>query len=227
MGTIARKTLLAATAVVALLGFGPLARAAVVHFSFSGAGASGSGLLTITPDTVVGDPAGAYAITGASGIFSDSNIGVSGAAITGLTPINPVTPPVGAPAPVSLSLLFVTNPPPPDTAISYDNLFYPGGSPITCAGYPLAGGNLDVYGVLFTLSNGDQVDLWSDGEIPGAVPLTYGVAVVNAAATVVDYQSGGVSLSVPEPATWSLMLAGFGLAGLAVRRRNPGARATA
>jgi hypothetical protein len=226
MGPIARKTLLATT-VVALLGFGPLARAAVVDFSFSGGGTSGSGLLTITPDTVVGDPTGAYTITGASGIFSDSNIGVSGAAITGLTPINPVNPPVGAPAPVSLSFLSVTNPPPMDTAISYDNLFYPGGSPITCAGYPLAGGNLDVYGVLFTLSNGDVVDLWSNGEIPGAVPLSYGVIVVNTAAAVVDYQPGGLSLAIPEPATWSLMLAGFGLTGLAVRRRNPGARATA
>ena len=135
-----KDTLLAAGAVIAALAFGPQAQASLVQFGFSGAGVHGSGFLTVTPDTVVGDPSGAYTITNVTGTFSDSNIGISHAAITGLVPINPVNPPIGAPAPVSLSYLFVTNPPPFDTAISYDNLFYPGGSPITCADYPLSRG---------------------------------------------------------------------------------------
>ncbi len=37
-------------------------------------------------------------------------------------------------------------------------------------------------------------------------------------ASVIDLQFGGVS--VPEPATWALMLSGFGLAGAALRRRR-------
>ncbi len=132
-------------------------------------------------------------------------------------PINPVNPPVGAPAPVSLSYLFVTNPPPFDTAISYDNLFYPGGSPITCADYLLSGGFLDVYGALFTLNNGDVVDLWSNGAGLDT-PLSYGAGVINAANTVIDYQSDGVSMGVPEPG--SLWLFGSGLLGLLAWRKE-------
>lgn len=31
----------------------------------------------------------------------------------------------------------------------------------------------------------------------------------------------GVSLSVPEPATWAMMITGFGLVGVAMRRHRP------
>jgi hypothetical protein len=217
-----RNKFLVAGAIIAAFAVGPQARANVVAFGFSGAGVSGSGLLTFTPDTVIGDPAGAFTITNISGTFSDSNVGISHAAISGLVPINPVSPPIGAPAPVSLSLLSVLNPPPMDSAISYDNLFYPDGSPITCADYPLAGGFLDVYGALFTLDNGDVVDLWSNGEIPGEVPLSYGVGVINediSGNTVIDFQSDGVALGVPEPG--SLWLLGTGLLGaMGLRRRS-------
>jgi hypothetical protein len=38
--------------------------------------------------------------------------------------------------------------------------------------------------------------------------------------------SDGLPAKVPEPAAWSLMIAGFGLAGATLRRRNAGARTT-
>jgi hypothetical protein len=219
-----KHKLLAAAAVIAALASGPRAQAGVVTFKFGGAGVGGSGLLTFAPDMVVGDPSGAYTITNISGTFSDSNIGLSNEAITGLVPINPVSPPHGAPFPVSLSLFSVSNPPPGDTAISYDNLFYPDGSPITCSDYKGFGGYLDVYGVLFTLKNGDFVDLWSNGEIPGGAPLDYGVIVVDGSYTVVDSQFGGVSMAVPEPGSRWLLVTGL-LGALAWRRGSAASRA--
>ena len=119
---------------------------------------------------------------------------------------------------MSLSFFTVVNPPPGDAAISYDNLFYPGGSPNTCPGYPGLGGYLDIYGVMFTLKNGDVVDFWSNGAIPGVAPLDYGVAVVNSSDSVVDFQAGGLSMAVPEPG--SLGLLAIGLLGALVCRRR-------
>lgn len=217
-GGIGMKSgILAAGAVVVALAAAPQAQAGVAGFVFSGAGLSGHGLLTVTPDTVVGDPSGAYTITGISGSFSDSNLGISNAAITPLVAINPVSPPRGAPVPVSMSLYSVVNPPPHDSAISYDNLFYPDGSPVTCGGYPLFGGPLDVYGVMFTLSNGDIGELFSNGGLPGKVPVTFGGVVISGN-TVLDFQSTGVSFAVPEPD--SLWLLGVGLLGVMAWRRG-------
>jgi len=34
--------------------------------------------------------------------------------------------------------------------------------------------------------------------------------------------TGAVLDAVPEPATWTLMIAGFGLVGATMRRRSPG-----
>ena len=220
---------LAAGVVISALAFGPSVRADVVNFSFSGAGTSGSGSLTVTSDTVVGDPVGAYTITNISGTFSDSNAGVniSNATISGLVPINSDGSSVGAPAPAVLSYYTVTNPPPNDQSISYDNLYYPNGSPVTCANYPASGGFLDVYGVLFKLSNNDVVDFWSNGKSTTS-PLNYGVGVMgpnttgtSADGTVLDFQSGGVS-AVPEPGVIWLFGASLAVLALTLRpRKNP------
>jgi hypothetical protein len=73
----------------------------------------------------------------------------------------------------------------------YDNLFYPYGSPLLCLidgtpVYPFSGGFLDLLGVMFTLNNGNLVDLWSFGDTapvflgptwPGG--LTYGLKVMS------------------------------------------------
>lgn len=124
---------LAVVVVIAALASGTRARADQVGFEFSGAGVSGSGTLTVTPDTVVNDPAGAYTITGITGTFSDSNLSPAyvNETITGLYAINPIAW-MGPPYPVSMSLFAATNLPPQDSAISYDNLFYPDGSPVVC-----------------------------------------------------------------------------------------------
>ncbi len=111
----------------------------------------------------------------------------------------------------------------PSPGFHYDNIFYPGGSPLTSSDYPFSGGVFDIYGVAFMLDNGDAVNLWSNGVMP-RVGLDYGVAVTDRI-DVLDY-SGGVSVqAVPEPATWASMLAGFGILGGALRRRRSAATA--
>ena len=101
-------------------------------------------------------------------------------------------------------------------SISYDNLFYPGGAaPITCIGV-LPGGLVDDYGVLFTLANGDLVDLYSNG---GAGPGDYGV-VVWADGAEDKTSMGGLSVSTPEPSTWAMMVLGFAGLGFAGYRSS-------
>ena len=101
-------------------------------------------------------------------------------------------------------------------SVSYDNLFYPGGAaPITCIGVP-PGGLFDDYGVLFTLANGDLVDLYSNG---GAGPGDYGV-VVWADGAEDKTSMGGLSVSTPEPSTWAMMVLGFAGLGFAGYRSS-------
>lgn len=213
---------LAAAVTLAAFIFVPGAKADPIPFTFSGAGANGSGMLIVKLDTHSGDPNGAYVIIDASGTFSDSNIGISGATITGLVPVNPVSPPRGLPVPASMSLLAATGLPEQDAetgGISYDNLFYPSGSPITCPEYPFAGGFLDVYGMLLVLDNGDMVAMWSDGKTPDA-PLSYGFGVIDPNNNVIDYQFAGLTATAQVPEPGYLWLPGLALLGLLVRRRR-------
>ncbi len=198
------KHQLLAVVVAAVVTSGPRGLAETTPFSFSGAGLGGSLVLTYGPNSVVGDPVGSYAITGVSGVFSDAKLGLSDMTITGLTPINPVSPYKGLPFPVSFSSIAVTNPPYPGEGTSYDNLYYPGGSPVVCPDYPGSGGYLDVFGVAFKLSNGFTVDLFSNGTVAAGQPLYYGVVVINEAGTIVDS-----ALAVPEPASAALLGAGL------------------
>ena len=168
------------------------------------------------------DPPGAYMLTGISGSFSDSNIGIHNASITGLIPISPTNERdvVFDPAvPTSLSYIDFTNENPPGAGLSYNNLFFPDGNPIDCD-YPFSGTLLDVFGAAFTISGGDTVVLWGDGDFLFG-PLTYGVGVVDASLTnELDYQFAGIS--APEPDALWLLAPGMLLLALPAWRRRRG-----
>ena len=170
----------------------------------------------------------ALEVTGISGMFSDSNNGLNlvNASISSLVPITRDTPePTNLLAPHDFSRFAVATglDPQSNGFLTYDNLLWPGGSPPTASDYPLHGGFLDIYGLMFTLGNGDVVDLWSAGNITGTPPISYGVAVATHA-TALDYVSGGVTASaVPEPGT--VILFGGGLLILVGLRRAATRRA--
>ena len=102
--------------------------------------------------------------------------------------------------------------------LTYDNLFYPGGSPPTASDYPLHGGFLDIYGLLFDIGEGRVVDFWSNGDLTGTGTgdIDYGVAVATHD-TSLDYVAGGVS-AIPKPS--ALVLLSSGLIGMLVWLRR-------
>lgn len=235
------RPLLAGAAVVLLM-LVPSAQATSVQIGFTGAMGSGHASLTVGPDNTPaepagpGDPAGAQIITNASGTFSNTTFG--NVSITGVLARNFATPfdmlPGGAwqpgdiPFPASFSQLAASGTSAQDNGvITYDDLFYANGSPQTCWDYPFFGGFLDPYGVMFSLSNGGYLDLWSFGVVPsgffgpGSGGLTYGMAVLQ------PVPGGGYEVlagapfataSVPEPDF--LWLFGAGLVGLFAWRRS-------
>lgn len=184
-----------------------LASVSNVNFSFSGSGITGSGVFTVAPTS---NPTVDH-ITSVTGSFSDPADGVSG----------PISGPVGSaysnqcPGAANFSA----------AGYSYDNLFYPYGSPAICAfDYPFSGGVLDIFGVLFNVNDAGTiytVDLWSNGVLPGA-GLLYGASVAEGAVTINDGANGnGLYISsftaTPEPGY--VFLLGFGLLGLSFFRR--------
>jgi PEP-CTERM motif len=89
----------------------------------------------------------------------------------------------------------------------------PGGSPPTATDYPIGGGFLDIYGLLFDFGGRRVVNFWSNGDLGSGVD--YGVAVATSAMSL-DYVSGGVV--VPEPGSLALLVTAIALFG-AIRRR--------
>jgi hypothetical protein len=245
MGNVQMKKTHGIMAALAGLIFAASAHASSVNFFLSGDGnVTASGTLTLGPDPYAGavfgtpanltmpvsppdpapyfqgiaDPLSAQAITGATGTFSDAALGISNEAITGLVAIDP-QPHYDPDDTIPHS--FGWYPGIPATAISYDNLFYVDGSPLTCS-YPPPGnygGYFDNYGVMLTLGNGDVVDLYSNGWIAGpgnpTPPSTdyYGVVVGYTdpeKGFTVDYTSAnGLMFAAPEPSTWAMMVLGF------------------
>ncbi len=208
-------------AMLAMFAFAPIADASVVRIHFSGAAGSGYADLSLQPAGIndVVDPAKVpMAVTDASGIFN-------GAAITGVQALNHAPPPPGEVLPDSYSLFSIPGYG-DHNGVSYDNLFYPGGSPLICfvdgtLVYPFSGGFLDLMGVMFMLDNGDFVDLWSFGVTapgffgpfwPGG--LAYGMKVIQPTENgyeVLPYAPFATA-TVPEPGLfWPFAIAVLGL----------------
>jgi hypothetical protein len=210
------KQLLCSAAILLLATLPSRAKASTFDLTFTGPGVTGTLALTYGTAADSKYPQ-ALEVTGISGTFTDSNIGIVDATVTGLVPINYATPEATntlAPHdfskyPVAAGTM--------DGSLSYDNLLYPGGSPQTAplTDYPFHGGLLDIYGLLFTIPNGDVVNLWSNGLLPGAIQDDYGVAVATSAKTL-DYVSNGVEIT-PEPSPFILLATG--LLALLVWRR--------
>jgi hypothetical protein len=235
-GSSGRLQLLTAGVALALSMAAPYAGATTVRINFGGAAGNGYAELTLAPDPDASanykpdfnatgnlspwDPEGAQHITGAVGSFD-------GVAITGIRSTSPGAPPEVSPGswenlPKSFSWLAVGG-----GQNSYDNLFYANGSPLVCPPvgadpYTFYGGFLDIFGVLFTMENGDLVHLWSDGvTTPGAFGpgwpggLTFGINVYTPSGGVYALKSqqfAGAFAAVPEPGiTW---LFGAALLGL-------------
>jgi hypothetical protein len=177
------------------------------------------GPLGTSPNIV--DSVGSCVITGATGTFLDSKIGLN-TTIIGVYPRNPADPePENLLAPASFGRYLITNgvegPAGLAPGFSYDNLFYPGGSPQAASDYPFHGGYFDIYGVIFTTTGGVVINFWSNGDF-GEGPV-YGAGVTDGV-DALDYVSGISVTPVPEPETWSLMIGGFSLLGAALRRRS-------
>ncbi len=200
------------------------ATSATIGLTFSGSGVSGNIQLTYGPGTDAKYPQ-AFEITGITGTFSDSNNGLNivNAAVGPLVPITHDLPePTNLLAPNDFSRFAVASGLPPENNgfLTFDNLYYPGGSPQTASDYPLHGGIFDIYGVMFGIGNGRVVDLWSNGTIDGSgVGPIYGVAVASHDAAL-DYV-GDVAIT-PEPNTTLTLLGGGVVAFLVSKKRRGG-----
>jgi hypothetical protein len=221
-----RKQLIVSATLLLMSLLTGVANASSYGFSFAGAGVSGTIRITYGTATDAKYP-NAYEVIGISGKFSDSNYGLNivNAPILGLEPLNYASPTSGnlaAPNDFSKFAVAAAPPLPPHhpPALTYDNLFWPGGSPVTATGYPFYGGFLDIYGLMFDIGGGKVAGLWSIGDPTGvdAGPI-YGVGVATAG-TALDYQRSGVSIT-PEPGTFAMLGSGIiGLAGLLRRKIN-------
>ena len=106
--------------------------------------------------------------------------------------------------------------------VTYDNLFWPGGRRATASDFDGAGGFLDNYGLMFTMANGDVVDLFSNG-VRRHYSHPYGG--LSASSRHIEYRIGlrrrrrRDGFDVPEPSTWAMMVLGFAGLGFAGYRK--------
>jgi hypothetical protein len=92
--------------------------------------------------------------------------------------------------------------------------------------FSIDGGVTNIMGFHADSHTGDNAD-WIDGDCsnahvqdfqgcPGHVP--YGLTL--SSPEVIALQAIGYNIGVPEPSTWAMLIAGFGMAGAALRRRR-------
>lgn len=239
-----KNQLLAACAALAMLAFGSSANADAVRITFDSAVGSGHADLTLGPagaDDVIDPNHVPMAITGATG-------NLNGVKITGVLGINPTVPPEGESLIPKSYTLFGIDGVGDHDGVSYDNLFYPTGSPAICwivdkehpdghFAFPFYGGMFDLMGVMFTLDDGSLLDLWSfgvvDPDVPGYMPpfvsgLTYGMKLIQPTEgdgwQVLDRPPFGTASVITVPESDAFWLLGAALLGLFVWRRSREAR---
>jgi hypothetical protein len=226
-----KKTFLAVAAVTGVMAAVQV-HAATVDVQLTGPGVSGDLVLTYGAATDAKYPS-AFEVTGITGTFSDTNNGLNivNAPVGPLVAVTHSVPePTNLLAPNDFSRFPVASglPAQNNGFLTYDNLFWPGGSPQTASDYPAQGGFLDIYGLMFIIGGSEMgrvVDFWSNGIFGGTI-ADYGVAVARTDLAL-DYVPGGVTASVvPEPSTWGMMLLGFAGVGYAGYRRARAGRAT-
>ncbi|MFP5406420.1 MAG: PEP-CTERM sorting domain-containing protein, partial [Gammaproteobacteria bacterium] len=122
---------------------------------------------------------------------------------------------------VPSSLSFFDFGPPPEGGVSYNNLFFPNGSPIDCTTFPFTGTVLDVFGLAFSVAGGYTVNLWGDGDLHGPGTTTYGIKVIHGSGLIANHFDGVNVTAATVPVPGSFALLGVGLLGmLALRRRS-------
>ena len=90
----------------------------------------------------------------------------------------------------------------PDGQYYYDNVYFPNADPL-----------VDINGISFFTADGTDWNFYSNG--PGNYQL---LGALNGA-PVGSYAFNSTG-AVPEPATWAMLLLGFGMIGFAMRKRS-------
>lgn len=200
MGRI-QKLIAAGSAAMALACATGQARAAIWILDYMATANPSPVAATLTVTTAdIGNGDGSYNVIGVSGVVD--NGGGNTDVVAGLID-NPNQP----------GWAYST-----DGRFMFDNLLFPDGAPA-----------VSWYGLLFSGASGDEYNLFSDNastyefyraNAGGYQANSYGAVAMAMAPAVFDRQ-GPAGNAVPEPATWLLMILGFGSVG-AVLRRNRG-----
>lgn len=106
-------------------------------------------------------------------------------------------------------------------------------SPVAAFGFFVEPNNFGVYDFVFELSDGTTQSASYEGDSGAGFLGFVGKDISGFSVTTTgtdfafgDFYTAASIASAPEPATWAMMIVGFGLAGAALRRRKPQVQAT-